>query len=92
MTNPFYDRLINASRQDAASASVLILHSLQDYIEHANSAQVLATAAVFLLLCEKYGVAAQDAFRAATNLMNEHDGTLSREFSAVRAYLNNEVR
>ncbi|HWL80080.1 MAG TPA: hypothetical protein VNR89_03945 [Roseomonas sp.] len=87
-----YDKLVNAPRDTSAAATVLLIDRLQDFIEEHPGVQVVAASALFLMLCERFGVSAQDAFTAAKNLMNEHDGTLSHEFKAVRAYLANEVR
>lgn len=87
-----YDRIINAPRAKTASATLLICNSLQDYIEAHPGVQVLATAAAFLLLCERFGVPAQDAFTAAKNLMNAHEGAAGKDFAAVREYLANEVK
>lgn len=88
--NAVYERMVNASSRKAAECSLLILDKCQDYIESDNSVQVLASAAVFLLLCERFGVSAQDAFTAAKNMLADHDGRAS-DFRAVRDYVRNEV-
>ena len=86
------DKLVNAPREVSAQATVLLIDALQDFIDHHPGVQVTASAALFLLLCERFGVDAQDAFTTAKNLMNAHDGRLAHEFQAVRMYLQNEVR
>lgn len=91
MTSRYHDKIVNAPRDVAANATLLLIDRLQEFIEHHPGVQVTASAALFLLLCEKFGVQAQDAFTAAKNLMNARDGRLSKEFEAVRLYLANEV-
>lgn len=92
MTSRIHDKITNAPRQLSATATVLLIDALQDYIEENPGVQVTAAAALFLLLCERFNVPAQDAFTATTNLMNGKDGRLAKEFEAVRLYLQHEVQ
>lgn len=89
--SPIYDKMVNAPRAETATASVLVIDALQNFIEGHPGVQIVAIAATFLLLCERAGVTPQEVFTATTNLMNDHDRR-SNEFRAVAAYIENEVK
>ena len=89
--NPVYEKMVNAERSEVAKVAFLQIDRLQEFYAHPGL-QVSGVAAVFILLCERFGVSPEDAFRAATNLMDEHDGRLGTEFAAIRQFLKNEVR
>lgn len=82
-----HDRLVNAPAKEVAQASYTILDAVQKL---RPEAQVLGAAAYFLASCTRFGVPAQDAFSAVTNLMNEGDG-LREEFAAIQAYMEAEL-
>ena len=82
------DLVNNADLRRVARASASQLHAIQDYQPHE---QVMAAAALFLTLAEHFGVSAQEAFRATTNLMNHADGQRRAEFRALRAYVEGEL-
>lgn len=86
-----YDKLTNAPVQRTASCAFHMVDVMQDHYQDPG-VQVNAAAALFLLLCERFQVSAQDAFTAAKNLMNHADGSRRDEFEAIRLYLKNEVR
>ena len=86
--NAVYDRLVNAPRKETAGLTIGLLDRLQLSVNH--GVQVAACAALFLTVCERFGVPAQDAFTASKNLMNDHDGR-SHEFRGVQAYAENEL-
>jgi hypothetical protein len=86
-----YDSLINASRVGTAQASFLALDALQNFYR-TPGVQIAGAAALFILLCERFGVSVQDAFTATKNLMNYHDDRLGTEFEAIRMYLEEELK
>lgn len=87
-----YEQIINAPRSVAASATVLLIDRLQDFIEQQKGVQVVAAAALFLLLAERFNVEPQDVFTATKNLMRQRDGDYAPQFKAVEMYLKNEVQ
>jgi hypothetical protein len=88
MRNRITDSLNNASGQQAAIASMNVIDRLQHF---AAGEQVIGACATFLLLCEHYGVPAQDAFTAAKNCMNDTNRKFIPEFRAVSDYVRNEL-
>lgn len=82
-----YERMVNVPRVDTAAATFHVLHNAQDF---PAPVQLTASAIFFTLLCERHGVAVQDAMTVAKNLINTHDGTLATEFEAIRLYLKEE--
>lgn len=82
------DLMHMAQPLDVARSSMAVIDRIQDY---RPEVQVLAAAAVFLTLANHWGVPAQDAFTAVTNVMNERDGKRRVEFEAVDAYVENEL-
>lgn len=81
------DRMVNASAGAVAHAAMSVLDAVQT---RPPEAQVLGAAAFFITACERFGVPAQDAFTAVTNLMNDREGR-KPEFAAVRLYMENEL-
>lgn len=92
MSKAIYEQIINAPRDVSAQATVLLIDRLQDFIEERKGVQVVAAAALFLLLAERFGVEAQDVFTATKNLMRERDGGYAPQFKGVALYLENEVQ
>jgi hypothetical protein len=88
MRNRIADELNNADLQASASTAIKVLNGLQD---SRPGEQVIGACATFLLLCEHYGVPAQDAFTVTKNAMNDADRRLVPEFGAVRLYVENEL-
>lgn len=81
------DAMNMAKPREVSRASLLVLNTLQDV---RPEVQIMGAATVFLELAEFLGVAAQDAFTATKNLINDQDGKRV-EFKAVRAYLEGEL-
>lgn len=82
------DRLMNADSKEVAVRTAAIFDRLQGY--HTNQEpSVLATAAAFLLLCEKCKVSPQDAFTAAKNLMYDRVRAerIRHTFAAIQMHL-----
>lgn len=84
-----YTALANASSKRVARASFLVLDQLQATAPHERP---LAAAAVFLLICERYGMAAQDVFVAIKNLLNDERHGGQEQFRAIRAYVEHEMQ
>jgi hypothetical protein len=82
------DRLNNADQQRSAIASMEVIDRLQ---HHPADEQIVAAAAVFLMLAEHYGITAQDAFTVTKNVINDTDRKLIPEFRAVRQYIHEEL-
>jgi hypothetical protein len=82
------DKINNADAKRVATASVSVLDRLQNFQSHE---QVMASAVVFLTLCEHLKVKAQDVFTTTKNLMNEKH-RLRHEFAAVRDYVKYEIK
>lgn len=85
------DQLNNAPSEEVARVSYALIDRLQHEYEQPG-VQVAAAAAFFLLVAERFGVPAQDAFTATKNLMNDRDNRLKHEFQAARAFLREEIR
>lgn len=89
MKTPFdYGAMVNSSSKRVARASFLVIDSLQQFQPHE---QPLAAAAVFLLICEKRGAAAQDVLGAIKNLLNDERHGGLEQFRALRTYIDNEL-
>lgn len=86
--NRIADALNNADQRGAAVASMSVIDRLQS---HAPGEQVIGACATFLILCEHYGVTAQDAFTVTKNCMNDAQRRLVPEFEAVKLYVRNEL-
>lgn len=87
---PRFDRDLYHSlpSRKAAQSTIKVLDVLQ-YMRPEE--QIAALSAAFLLVSEGYKVPAQDAFLAASNMMNHHDDRGFSEFEAVRSYLAADV-
>jgi len=83
------DRMNQAPARKVASAAMTVIDALQ--LRFTSEQQVLGTAAVFLILCERFGVEPQDAFTATKNLMNTVTGKRA-EFEAVADYARFDMR
>jgi hypothetical protein len=83
------DLLHMASAKRTANATLGVLNALQNWT---REEQLLASAIVFLNLADFWQVSAQDAFTAATNMLNDKDGKVRPEFGAVRPYMEGELR
>lgn len=81
------DALNNADVGDVANCAMAIINATQD-MRPQN--QVTGLAAAFLLVCERFGVSAQDAFAVISNIMNHADGRRP-EFAAVKQFMEEEL-
>ena len=72
----------------AAQTTIAALNAIQD---RRPECQVAGLAAAFLLVCEKYGMPAQDAFTATRNMMHGHKARGGYEFDAAQSYLSDDV-
>lgn len=72
----------------AATATAEVLSAVQ---YRSPEEQVAGTACVFLLLCERYKIPAQDAFSAVKNMMAHHDARGGTDFDGIRSYLDADV-
>jgi len=82
------DSLTNMSPDDAARASMKVIDTMQSM---PPEQQIAGAAATFTLLCERLGVAPQDAYSVVTNIMSNADSDRRPEFRAVKNYLESEV-
>ena len=73
--------------RNVTAASMTVLDRLQNFTPEV---QVLASAAVFLTLCENLGTPAQEAFTTVKNVINGAEGKRS-EFLALDAYVKGEI-
>lgn len=81
-----------APPRKVASCSMTVLDAMQ--LRFTSEEQVLGAVCTALLLCERFNVPAQDAFTAASNLMNERvhgEAGMRPEFKAVQLYAANEL-
>lgn len=83
------DLLNMASTKQTANATLGTLNALQNW---EPQEQLLAAAIVFLNLADFWQVSAQDAFTAATNMLNDKDGKTRPEFLSVKHYMEGELR
>jgi hypothetical protein len=83
------DLMNNANPRRVANATMAVIDATQRGFQPHE--QMLAMAAAFLMLAEHWGMPAQDAFRAVTNIMNDQDGKRP-EFGAVARYMKEELR
>lgn len=85
------DRLANANRADTARVCVRLFSAVQHLPpQH----QVLGLACSFLLMADAAGIAAQDAFTFAKNLMADdlHSDRLAPQFAAMRFHAKGGLR
>jgi hypothetical protein len=87
---PHFDRdfFHSMSTKAAARATIKVLDAVQ-YVRPEEA--IAGLSAAFLLITERYGVSAQTAFLAASNMMNHHDHRGASEFDAARSYLDADV-
>lgn len=81
------DLMSMAGVRESATSTMRVIDCVQDLPPHL---QVIAIAATFKLMIERFGIEGQDAFTITDNIMNHADGRRV-EFDAVRDYLANEV-
>jgi hypothetical protein len=81
------DRLNSMPLVTAGEATMGALDGIQRF---PREAQVLASAALFVLMCERFGLDVQDMMSATSNLMNHASGRRP-EFAAVAAYMAGEL-
>lgn len=81
------DLMNNARPANVAGGTITILDRLQHQQPHV---QVMAAAALFVLVCEHWNVRAQDVMTATKNLMVSDQGEREPAFEAVRMYLKGE--
>lgn len=90
MKRPFSrDRMNAVAPRRIGNAAMDVLTSLQ--VRFTSEEQVLAAAAVFLILAERFNVPAQDAFTVVKNVMLGAEQGMHPEFRAARAYADNEL-
>jgi hypothetical protein len=82
------DLFNNANPRRVANATMSALDSLQNYQPHE---QMLAAAALFVMLADHWRIPAQDAFTVVKNLMIGNE-MRRPEFGAVQLYMQNELR
>jgi len=82
------DAFHSLSTKAAARATAAILSEVQ---MRPPEEQVAGAACVFLLLCERYRIPAQDAFAATKQMMNDHDERGYTAFDGIRSYLDADV-
>lgn len=82
-----HDRLNSMPIDVAGQAAMQVIDTLQRY---PREAQVLGSAAVFVLLCERFGINVQDVMTVTSNLMHHAEGRRP-EFAAVTEYLAREL-
>lgn len=82
------DLFNTASPRRVANCTMQIVDTTQrGYQPHE---QLHAMAIAFLMVCDHWGMPAQDVFSAAKNLLNDQDNKRP-EFSAVEQYIANEL-
>lgn len=82
------DRLNTADEAQAAVAAMEVIDRLQT---RPPEEQILAACSVFLILCEHYGLPAQDAFTVTKNVINGASKKQIPEFRAVQQYVKEEL-
>jgi len=84
-----YDGLTNADPARVAKASFKLLNELQN---HDQGTICAASAAVFLILCERFKVEPQDVFTATKNLLVADRVDGRHEFGAVKLFAQHEIK
>lgn len=82
-----HDHFTHLSQEGTGIATVAALDALKN---STPEQQVAAMGAAFLLLCESYKVAAQDAFTVIKNVINGAHGP-TVEFNAARMFIENDI-
>jgi hypothetical protein len=83
-----YMGLTNAAPQRVARLSFLVINELQEGKHHE---QIVASAVVFLLICEALKVSPQDVFTATKNLLSDEREGGQEQFRAIQAYVAGEL-
>lgn len=83
------DALNNVRVGDVANVTMALIDRMQG-ADIAPAAVVAAVSALFLLVCERYGVRPPDAFSVVDNIMNHAAGRRA-EFAAAAQYLEEEL-
>lgn len=81
-------RITNTDMRKCAQVSMGILNSLQDA---AHDTQVMATAVLFLCLCERYDLIPSNILNFADMMVKKSGGYSKASFEAVKAYMKNEL-
>ncbi|MDO8839671.1 MAG: hypothetical protein Q7V31_12160 [Parvibaculum sp.] len=81
------DLLLSTPTRTAASRTMQVIDGVQDYQPHE---QIVALAATFLLLCERWNTDPRDALRITDRIINHAEGKRP-EFAAVRDYMEGEL-
>jgi hypothetical protein len=82
------DKINNADSEKVAKATFTILDRIQHFPAHE---QVLASAALFLVMAEHHKVQPQDVFTVTKNLMFEKT-RMKAEFAALLDYVRYEIK
>jgi hypothetical protein len=84
------DLLANIGRPQVADSCFRLLTVHQNYPPHV---QLPAACALFLMLCEAYGVSPQDVYDVTSKVMREQptEGRPEEHFGAVRDYIKHEL-
>jgi len=88
-TLKFLDGLNNADLEVVAQAAFRIIETLQDSKSHVQAA---ATAAAFLILCDRYRIEPQEVFRVAQKMLLDDVNGGRFEFRAMRLYAQHELK
>lgn len=92
MINPTKDtlllRIANTNMSDAAHTVMALLNLLQDAQQ---DTQCVASAVLFLCLCERFNLHPPMVLNYADNLTKKSGGYEKANFEAVRAYMKNEL-
>lgn len=82
------DSLTNMDIKAASLATMAVVDSIQKMKTHE---QIAGLCISFILLCENYGVPAQDVFTYSKNIINGADGKRV-EFKGVQHYMKNKLK
>lgn len=82
------DKLNLVPRKEVSTGAMVVIDALQ---QKDKEVQVVAAAATFILLCERYKIDEAEAFRIAQRVMLNTDAIYRPEFEAVRSYLEYEL-
>jgi len=81
-------RIANSDMRSAARTVMALLNLLQDV---PADTQCVASAVLFLSLCERFDLHATDVLNYADNMTKKSGGYSKANFEAVRAYMKNEL-
>lgn len=88
------DALMNADKALVANLTVKIFDSVSTFLSGTKkSAQIMAAAAAFVLICETAGVEPYEAYTAVKNLMvdEKHSERRDHRFAAMKFHLETEL-